>query len=286
MNVALLLVGLVLVAVIVTIIMGVKIVPQGYNCVVSRLGKYRTTLAPGLNVIIPYLDTIARKVPVMDQTLDVPTQEVITEDNAVIRTNAIAFIQVHTPHKAVFGIDDYHRAVKNLVMTNLRAVIGTMELDHALSKRDVIKAQVVAATANDVEAWGITIKGVEIQDINPSETMQEAMEGQAAAERGRRAAITEAEGAKRAAVLKAEGEREAANQAAQAQIVLAEAAKQAITLVREGVADKELPAMYLLGEKYIRALQELGTSTNSKMVVLPADLPAAVRGLLGATKGA
>ncbi len=284
MDVALILMVLLLVAIIVTVIAGVKTVPQGHNFVITRLGKYRTTLQPGLNVIIPYLDIISRKVPVMDQTLEIPPQEVITRDNAVIRTNAIAFIQVHSPNKAVFGIDDYNRAVKNLVMTNLRAVIGEMDLDQALSSREVIKARVVEATKNDVEQWGLTIKGVEIQDINPSETMQAAMEGQAAAERSRRAAITKAEGEKRAAVLRAEGEKEAAEQGALAQVILAEATKQAMMLVQEGIGVHELPATYLLGEKYIAALQELGKSPNSKTLLLPADLPAAVRGVMGALK--
>lgn len=292
MTVGFILIAFLFILIVVTIIAGVKIVSQGEEFVIMRLGKYRTTLTPGLNLIIPYIDSIAAKVTRKDITLDVPNQEVITKDNAVIITNAIAFINVHTPHKAIFGIDNYRRAVQNLVMTNLRAVIGQMELDEALSSRELIKTKVIQATANDVGDWGLTIKNVEIQDIRPSETMQSAMERQAAAERSRRAAITEAEGQKAAAILQAEGRKQAAihraegdleasKREAEARKILAEATKEAIQKVQEGISGQELPALYLLGEKYISTLQEIGKSSNSKVVVLPADLPAAMQGMFG-----
>jgi regulator of protease activity HflC (stomatin/prohibitin superfamily) len=227
-----------------------------------------------------------------DISLDVPSQEVITRDNAVIITNAIAFVNIHTPHKAIFGIDHYEHATRNLVMTNLRAIIGQMDLDDALSSREQIKLRLIQAIAPDLEDWGLTVKNIEIQDIKPSSTMQASMERQAAAERIRRAAITEAEGEKQAAILKAEGrkqasilaaegELESSRRDAEARIVLANATKDALTLVQQGIGNEQLPALYLLGEKYIAALQELGASDNAKTVVLPADLPAALQGMFG-----
>jgi len=292
MNIALIIIGAILVLVIVTIFAGIKIVPQGYEYVIMRLGKYHMTLTPGLNIIIPYIDTIAAKVSRKDISLDIPSQEVITRDNAVIITNAIAFINIHTPHKAIFGIDHYEQATRNLVMTNLRAIIGQMDLDDALSSREQIKVRLIQAIAPDLEDWGLTVKSIEIQDIKPSSTMQASMERQAAAERIRRAAITEAEGEKQAAILTAEGKKQAAilaaegalessRRQAEARIVLANATKDALALVQQGIGAEQLPALYLLGEKYIAALQELGVSTNAKTVILPADLPAALQGMFG-----
>ncbi|MBE0596709.1 MAG: SPFH/Band 7/PHB domain protein [Desulfuromonadales bacterium] len=292
MNIALMIVGAIVVLIIVTVFAGIKIVPQGFEYVIMRLGKYQMTLKPGLNIIIPYIDTIAARVTRKDISLDIPSQEVITRDNAVIITNAIAFVNIHTPHKAIFGIDHYEHATRNLVMTNLRAIIGQMDLDDALSSREQIKLKLIQAIAPDLEDWGLTVKNIEIQDIKPSSTMQASMERQAAAERIRRAAITEAEGEKQAAILKAEGrkqaailaaegELEASRRDAEARIVLANATKDALTLVQQGIGSEQLPALYLLGEKYISALQELGNSDNAKTVVLPADLPAALQGMFG-----
>ena len=294
MNVGLIIVVALLVLVAVTIANGIKIVPQGFEYVIMRLGKYHVTLTPGLNLIIPYMDTIAAKVTRKDISLDIPSQEVITRDNAVIITNAIAFINIHTPHKAIFGIDFYEHATRNLIMTNLRAIVGQMDLDDALSSREQIKIKLIQAIANDLEDWGLTVKSIEIQDIKPSTTMQASMERQAAAERIRRAAITEAEGEKQAAILTAEGQKqkaileaegslEASRREAEARIVLATATKDALALVQQGIGTEQLPALYLLGEKYVAALQHLGTSANAKTVILPADLPAALQGMFGLT---
>ncbi len=296
MNVGLIIVGAILVLVVVTIVNGVKIVPQGFEFVIMRLGKYHATLMPGLNLIIPYIDTIAAKVTRKDISLEIPSQEVITRDNAVIITNAIAFINIHTPHKAIFGIDNYEHATSNLIMTNLRAIVGQMDLDDALSSREQIKVKLVQAIANELEDWGLMVKSIEIQDIKPSVTMQASMERQAAAERIRRAAITEAEGEKQAAILTAEGQKqkvildaegslEASRKEAEAKIVLANATKEALALVQQGVGGEPLSALYLLGEKYIAALQQLAVSDNAKTVVLPADLPAALQGMFGMKVG-
>lgn len=270
--------------VITTISMGVRLVPQGSKWVVQRLGKYHKTLNPGLNILIPYVDNVAYKVTTKDQVLDIHSQEVITMDNAVILANAVAFINVISPEKAVYGVENYHLAIQNLVQTSLRSIIGEMALDSALSSRDAIKSRLKEAISDDISDWGITLKTVEIQDIKPSQTMQKAMEEQAAAERERRATVTRSGGEKEAAILEAEGRLEASKRDAQAQVVLAEATQTAITKVTEAITDQELPAMYLLGEKYINSIHDMATSPNAKTVLLPADLPSALRGILGGGK--
>ncbi len=278
----LIVVGIFAVLVITTVFMGVRLVPQGSKWVVQRLGKYHKTLNPGLNIIIPYVDNVAYKVTTKDQVLDIHSQEVITMDNAVILANAVAFINVISPEKAVYGVESYHLAIQNLVQTSLRAIIGEMALDSALSSRDQIKSKLKAAISDDISDWGITLKTVEIQDIKPSQTMQKAMEEQAAAERERRATVTRSGGEKEAAILEAEGRIEASRRDAEAQVVLAEASQRAISMVTEAITDKELPAMYLLGEKYISSIQDMAKSANAKTVLIPADLPSALRGILGA----
>jgi regulator of protease activity HflC (stomatin/prohibitin superfamily) len=267
--------------VLVTITMGVRIVPQGSKHVVQRLGKYHRTLPPGLNIILPYIDIVAYKVTTKDIVLDIPSQDVITRDNAVIIVNAVAYINIISPEKSVYGVEDYRLAIQNLVQTSLRSIVGEMALDDALSSRDQIKAKLKTAISDDIADWGITIKTVEIQDINPSQTMQTAMEEQAAAERQRRATVTRADGEKEAAVLEADGRLEASKRDAQAKVVLAEASQRAIQKVTEAIQDKELPAMFILGERYVEAIRQMSGSENAKIVVVPADIPAAVRGLMG-----
>jgi regulator of protease activity HflC (stomatin/prohibitin superfamily) len=271
----------VLIFVVITIAKGVRLVAQGEEWVVERLGKYHATLRPGLNILIPYLDRVAYKLVTKDIILDVQEQEVITRDNAVILTNAIAFVKVTDPVKAVYGVTDFSEAIRNLIMTTLRSIVGEMELDEALSSRDKIKARLRESIADEAVDWGLTVKSVEIQDIKPSESMQRAMELQAAAERERKAAVTKAEGAKQAAILEAEARLESAKRDANAQVMLAEASAESIRRVTAGIGDQAGPMMYLLGEKYIAALEKLGESGNSKLVVMPADLQEAVRGLVG-----
>ena len=273
-----------LLLVLVTLLKGIRLVPQGSKWVVQRLGKYHTSLSPGLNIIIPYIDNVAYKVTTKDIVLDIPSQEVITLDNVVIVANAVAYINIVSPEKAVYGVEDYELAIRTLVQTSLRSIVGEMKLDDALSSRDQIKAKLKMSISDDIADWGITLKTVEIQDINPSGTMQAAMEEQAAAERQRRATVTRADGDKTAAILQADGRLEASRRDAEAQVVLAEATKSALTKVNEAIQDKELPAMYLLGEKYVEAIRQMGSSTNAKLVVLPADIPAAVRGIMNNTK--
>ena len=277
------LVGAVLLLVLVTLFKGVRLVPQGSKWVVQRLGKYHNTLSPGLNLIIPYVDDVAFKATTKDIVLDIPSQEVITLDNVVIIANAVAYINILSPEKAVYGVENYELAIRTLVQTSLRSIVGEMSLDDALSSRDQIKSKLKTSIAEEIADWGITLKTVEIQDINPSGTMQSAMEEQAAAERQRRATVTRANGEKTAAILEADGRLEASRRDAEAQ-VLAEATKTALSKVSEAIQDKELPAMYLLGEKYIAAIKSMAKSENSKLIVLPADIPAAVRGIMNNTK--
>ncbi|UTF50921.1 paraslipin [Desulfomicrobium sp. ZS1] len=270
-----------LLLVIITISMGVRIVPQGFKFVVQRLGKYHSTLAPGLNIIIPYMDTVAYKVTTKDIVMDIPSQEVITRDNAVIITNAVAYINIVSPEKAVYGVEDYRMAIQTLVQTSLRSIVGEMDLDDALSSRDRIKARLKETISDDISDWGIMLKTVEIQDINPSDTMQHAMEEQAAAERARRATVTRAEGDKSAAILQADGRLEASRRDAEAKVVLAEADREAIVKVAEATKGGELPLVFLLGQRYVDAMRKMAENNNSKVIVLPADLPAAVRGIMG-----
>ena len=265
--------------IIVTVAKGVRIIPQGEEWIVQRLGKYRVTLMPGLRFIIPYFDTVAYKVTTKDIILDVQEQEVITRDNAVIVVNAIAFIKVTDPVKAVYGVEDYSEAIRNMIMTTLRSIVGEMELDQALSQRDMIKARLKAGVADEALDWGLTVKSVEIQDIKPSESMQRAMELQAAAERERKAMVTRAEGEKQSMILTAEARLESAKRDAEAQIMLAEASSQAISKVTGAFGENELPMFYLLGEKYITSMTKLAESPNAKMILLPADLQNTLRGL-------
>ncbi len=270
-------------AVIYTLYKGINIVPQGEEWVVERLGKFTRTLTPGLNIIVPYIETIRQKVSTRDIILDIPQQEVITKDNAVISTNAVTFVRVTNPRDAIYGIEDFRLAIQQLVMTTLRSILGEMALDDALSNRDQIKTKLKDQIIDDVADWGVTVKSVEIQDITPSASMQHAMEQQAAAERERRAIETMAEGNKNAAILEADGKLEAAKREAQAQIALANASGEAIDIISRNIQDKELPAMFLLGDRYIASLEQISKSQNSKFVIYPADLQSAVKGILGNT---
>ena len=280
MDTALIIAGFILGLVFLTIFLGVKLVPQGTRWVVQRLGKYHTTLNPGLNLIIPYVDTVAYKVTTKDIVLEIPAQEVITKDNATIVANAVAYIAIISPDKAVYGVEDYRIAIQTLVQTSLRSIVGDMTLDDSLSSRDVIKARLKGAISDDIADWGITLKTVEIQDISPSPTMQQAMEEQAAAERQRRATVTKAEGDKEAQVLEADGRLEASRRDAEAQVVLADASKTAITMIAESLGSNDLPAQFILGEKYINSLSEVAASNNAKTIIYPADLSETMKSLL------
>lgn len=281
MSAGLFIVLAILVFIFMTLSKGIRTVPQGHKWIVQRLGKYHETLMPGLNFIIPYIDTVSYKVTTKDIVLDIPSQEVISRDNVVIVANAVAYINIVSPEKAVYGVENYQIAIQTLVQTSLRSIVGELALDEALSSRDKIKALLKNSISDDIADWGIVLKTVEIQDISPSATMQKAMEEQAAAERSRRATVTRAEGEKNAAILEAEGRLEASKRDAEAQVMLAKGSQRALELVAEAIGDKEMPVIYLLGEKYMKSLEVLAASENSKTLVFPADIPAAIKGLMG-----
>lgn len=270
-----------LVGFIIFVSTGIRIVSQGEEWVVERLGKFNRILLPGLNMIIPFVESVREKVSTRDIILDVPQQEVITKDNAVILSNAVAFIKITDPKNSVYGVENVKLATVNLITTTLRAIIGEMSLDQALSSREQIKLKLKTSIIDDIMDWGITVKSVEIQDIKPSHTMQIAMEKQASAEREKRSTISIAEGNKSAMILNAEGELEASKKQAEAQIELAKASNESIKLVTEALKNNELPALFLLGERYIDNLNKLSSSDNSKIILLPSDILSAIKGLLG-----
>ena len=269
--------------VVITLYKGINVVPQGEEWVVERLGKYSRTLKPGLNIILPYIEQVRMRITTRDIILDIPQQEVITKDNAVILTNAVAFIRVTKPQDAIYGVEDFRMAIQQLIMTTLRSILGEMKLDEALSNRDMIKSRLKDQIIDDVADWGVTVKSVEIQDINPSSSMQASMERQAAAERERRAIETTAEGNKNAAILEADGKLAAAEREAKAQVALANASAEAIGKISNSIQGQELPAMFLLGDRYINSLEKISQSNNSKFVIYPADLQSSIKGMLGNT---
>ena len=266
---------------IIAIVKGVRIVPQGEEWVVERLGKLKGVITPGLTIINPFLSKVSYKVTTKDIILEIPEQEVITADNAVILANAVAFIKVSNIERAVYGIENFRVAMRNMVQTNLRSIIGGMDLNEALTSRDRIKAELKNAVADEALDWGLTVKSVEIQDIKPSMNMQNAMERQAAAERERVAVVTEAEGAKQALILNAEARLEAARKDAEAQMVGAKASGESIKFITEAAKGNNDSATFLLGDRYIQALQKMSSSGNSKIVVMPGDLVGAVKSLVG-----
>lgn len=274
--------GIVLIVLLViAIFKGVRIVPQGEEWVVERLGKFTGVITPGFHLINPILSKVSYKVTTKDIILEIPQQEVITSDNAVILANAVAFIKVTNIERSVYGIENFREAMRNMVQTNLRSIIGGMELNEALTSRDRIKTELKNAVADEALDWGITVKSVEIQDIKPSMNMQDAMERQAAAERERVAVVTEAEGAKEALILNAEARLEAARKDAEAQMVAAKASSESIRFITEAAKGNDDSATFLLGDRYIQALQKMSQGNNSKIVVMPGDLVGAVKNLVG-----
>ena len=279
--------------VIITIIKGVRVVPQGYEYTVERFGKYVFTMTPGLGLIVPYVYGVGRKMNMMEQVLDVPSQEVITKDNAVVKVDGVVFFQVLDAAKAAYEVSTLEIAILNLVMTNIRTVLGSMDLDESLSKRDVINAQLLRVVDEATHPWGLKVNRIEIKDIQPPRDLVESMARQMKAERDKRASILEAEGArqseilradgeKQAAVLEAEGRREAAFRDAEARERLAEAEAKATTMVSEAIARGSVQAInYFVADKYLAALKVLATSPNQKVLMLPME----TTGVLGSLTG-
>ncbi len=260
---------------------GVERVEEGNNLVIQRLGRYHRTLEPGLGFVIPLYEKVAYTVTTKDIILDIAPQEVITKDNVSLTANAAAYIRIIQPHKAVYAVEDYEESISTLVQTTLRSIIGEMDFDSVLSHREQMKTKLKDMISDDILNWGITLNTVEIQDIKPSPSMKASMEKQAAAERERRATISKAKGEREAQILEAEGKLEASRLIAESQKVLAEGTEASINSIASAVGENESPIVYLLGEQYIKAMQDMAESDNAKTVVLPADILNTVKGLTG-----
>jgi regulator of protease activity HflC (stomatin/prohibitin superfamily) len=277
---------------ILTVFLGVKTVPQGYNWTVERFGRYTRMLRPGLNLVVPFIDRIGRRMNVMERVLDVPQQEVITKDNASITVDGIAFFQVFDAAKASYEITSLDQAIVKLTMTNIRSVMGAMDLDQILSHRDEINERLLRVVDAAVSPWGVKVNRVEIKDIVPPADLIEAMGRQMKAERDKRAeiltaegdrqsAILRAEGAKQAQILQAEGRREAAFRDAEARERSAAAEAKATELVSDAIAKGQVASInYFVADKYLRALTEIAHSPNQKVLMLPIEV-SSVLGSLG-----
>jgi regulator of protease activity HflC (stomatin/prohibitin superfamily) len=278
--------------VIVTLLLGVRQVPQGQNYTVERFGRYNRTLGPGLGLIIPYMETIGAKVVMMEQVLDVPTQEIITKDNASARVDGILFYQIIDAALASYQVAFLQNALMNLTTTNIRTVMGSMDLDELLSHRDTINTRLLNVVDAAASPWGVKVTRIEIKDIVPPADLAAAMARQMKAERDRRASILEAEGQRQSAILKAEGEKqaqilaaegrkEAAFRDAEARERQAEAEASATKMLSAAIADGDLAAInYLIAEKYVGALGNLATSPNQKVMIIPAEM-SGLAGTLG-----
>ena len=285
---------LVVVAVVVFYLLrAIRMVPQGYAYTVERFGRYVRTLEPGLGLIIPFIDRIGAKQNLMEQYLDVPTQEVITRDNAMVKVDGLAFYQIVDAARATYEVRDLNNAIVNLVMTNIRTVMGSMDLDSLLSQRDDINRNLLAVVDQATQPWGVKMNRIEIKDIAPPRDLVESMARQMKAERDKRAAILEAEGLRQAAILRAEGEkqsvvleaegrREAAFRDAEARERAAEAEATATTLVSQAIAAGDIQAInYFVANNYIKALEALAKSPNQKILMMPLDASSVIGALAG-----